>query len=131
MRAALRRDCPQGIDVFFDNVGGDILDEGLARLAMGARVVICGAISQYNSTDGFRGPKNYISLLVNRARMEGFVAFQFAPRYLEGILAMAGWLREGRLQAREDIVRGLETFPETLLKLFRGENFGKLILEVA
>ena len=131
LRGALRASCPQGIDVYFDNVGGETLDEALAQLARGARVVICGAISQYNSTEGFRGPKNYMSLLVNRARMEGFVVFDFAARYREAIAAMAGWLKEGRLKTREDIVRGIDTFPETLLKLYRGENFGKLILEVA
>jgi len=131
VRAALREACPQGIDVYFDNVGGEILDEALAQLARGARVVICGAISQYNSTEGFRGPKNYMSLLVNRARMQGFVVFDFAARYREAATAMAGWLKEGRLKTREDVVRGLDTFPETLLKLYRGENFGKLILEVA
>ena len=131
LRGALRASCPQGIDVYFDNVGGETLDEALAQLARGARVVICGAISQYNSTEGFRGPKNYMSLLVNRARMEGFVVFDFAARYREAIATMAGWLKEGRLKTREDIVRGIDTFPETLLKLYRGENFGKLILEVA
>jgi NADPH-dependent curcumin reductase CurA len=130
LRAALQQHCPKGIDVYFDNVGGEILDEALARLAMHARVVICGAISQYNSPEGFRGPKNYMSLLVNRARMQGFVVFDFAARYAEGIRAMAGWLKDGSLVAREDIVRGLDTFPETLNKLYRGENFGKLILEL-
>jgi len=129
--AALRAACPDGIDVYFDNVGGEILDAALARLARGARVVICGAISQYNNTTPARGPSNYMSLLVNRASMTGFLVFDFAARYAEGIREMAGWLAAGELTSREDVVVGLETFPETLLKLFRGENQGKLVLQVA
>jgi NADPH-dependent curcumin reductase CurA len=128
---SLRQHCPKGIDVYFDNVGGDILDAALAQLAFKGRVSLCGAISQYNSVSGIQGPKNYLSLLINRGRMEGFIVFHYAARYAEGAKAMAGWLAEGKLKAREDIVEGLETFPETLLKLFRGENFGKLVIKVA
>ncbi|WP_295470048.1 NADP-dependent oxidoreductase [uncultured Pseudomonas sp.] len=128
--AALKRDCPKGVDVFFDNVGGEILDTVLARLAPKARVVICGAISQYNNSTPVKGPANYLSLLVNRARMEGFVVLDYATRYAEAAREMAGWIAEGRLHSREDVVEGLETFPETLLKLFNGENFGKLVLKV-
>jgi NADPH-dependent curcumin reductase CurA len=131
VKAALRQHCPNGINVYFDNVGGEILDAALAQLARGARVVICGAISQYNSTTGFKGPSNYMSLLVNRARMEGFVVFDFAARYGEAAREMAGWRAAGKLKSREDVVSGLETFPETLLKLFSGENFGKLVIKVA
>jgi hypothetical protein len=131
LREALKPHCPKGIDVYFDNVGGEILEVALSLLARKARIGICGAISQYNNADGMQGPRNYMSLLVNRARMEGFVVFDFAPRYGEAIKAMAGWLAEGKLKAKEDVVSGLETFPETLLKLFRGENFGKLVLEVS
>ena len=128
---ALRRDCPKGINVYFDNVGGDILDAALANLARGARVVICGAISQYNATEGIKGPANYLSLLVNGARMEGFVVFNFAARYAEGVRELAAWRAMGKLKTREDIVEGFQTFPETLLKLFSGENFGKLMIKVA
>jgi len=128
---ALKQHCPSGVDIYFDNVGGEILDAVLARLARKARIAVCGAISQYNSSGGVTGPKNYLSLLVNRARMEGFIVFDYASRYAEGMQAMAGWLAEGKVKAREDVVAGLETFPETLLKLFRGENFGKLVLQVA
>jgi hypothetical protein len=117
--------------VYFDNVGGEILDAALAQLARGARVVICGAISQYNSTSGVKGPQNYLSLLVNSARMEGFVVFNYATRYAEALREMAGWRAAGKLKSREDVVAGLDTFPETLLKLFTGENFGKLVLKVA
>jgi NADPH-dependent curcumin reductase CurA len=127
---ALRTHCPKGIDVYFDNVGGDVLDACLANLARRARIVICGAISQYNATSGVKGPSNYMMLLVTRSRMEGFVVFDYANRYAEGAKQLAQWLKEGKLKSREDIVQGFETFPETLLKLFAGENTGKLILEV-
>src|SRR5690606_16933868 len=123
LKAALRAACPEGVDVFFDNVGGDILDTVLTRLRMHARIVICGAISQYNNTTPVKGPSNYLSLLVNRARMQGMVVFDYADRYAEAAREMAGWMREGRLKHREHIVEGLETFPERLLMLFRGENF--------
>ncbi|MDE2326841.1 NADP-dependent oxidoreductase [Acidiphilium sp.] len=126
----LRETCPNGIDVYFDNVGGQILDDCLARINLRARIVICGAISQYNSTTPVRGPANYLSLLVNRARMQGMIVFDWADRYPEGMRAMAGWLKEGKLKSREDIVDGLDNFPETLLKLFTGENFGKLVLKI-
>ena len=131
LRAALKTHFPKGVDVYFDNVGGDILDTVLTRIARGARIVICGAISQYNSEGGMKGPSNYMSLLVNRARMEGFVVFDYADRYMEAAMEMAGWMAEGKLKTREDIVEGFETFPETLLKLFKGENIGKLVLKVA
>src|SRR5947209_2147605 len=128
---ALRQHCPKGIDVYFDNVGGDILDAALANLARYGRVVICGAISQYNNTSGIKGPSNYLSLLVNHGRMEGFVVFEYAARYQEAAREMAGWMMAGKLKSREDIVEGLETFPETLLRLFRGENIGKLMIKVS
>jgi NADPH-dependent curcumin reductase CurA len=131
VRAALGSHCPKGVDVYFDNVGGEILDAVLARLALHARVVICGAISQYNSTTGVKGPANYLSLLVNRASMTGMVVFDYAERYAEAAREMAGWLATGQLKSREDIVVGLAQFPDALLMLFRGENKGKLILQVA
>jgi NADPH-dependent curcumin reductase CurA len=128
--AALKQHCPKGVDVYFDNVGGEILDAVLTKLAMHARIVICGAISQYNETR-MKGPSNYMSLLVNRASMTGMVVFDYASRYGEAAREMAGWMAAGKLRSREDIVEGLETFPETLLKLFTGENTGKLVLKVA
>ena len=130
VRKALKEHTPDRVDVYFDNVGGDILDTALARLAMHGRVVLCGAISQYNATDGMKGPSNYMSLLVNRGRMEGFLVFDFAKRYGEAAREMAGWLKEGKLKTREEVVRGLEAFPDALQKLFRGENTGKLVLGV-
>jgi len=128
--AGLKRECPKGVDVYFDNVGGDILDAVLSRLSFKARVIICGAISQYNNKEAVKGPSNYLSLLVNRARMEGFVVMDYADRYGAAGQEMAGWLAKGQLKSREDIVEGLQTFPEMLMKLFNGENFGKLILKV-
>ena len=128
----LREHCPKGIDVYFDNVGGEILDAALARLARHARVVICGAISQYNASGGMRGPSNYMSLLVNHASMTGFVVSDYGERYAEGAREMADWLAAGRLVSREDIAEGgIGRFPETLLRLFEGANTGKLVLELA
>lgn len=129
---ALHEHCPKGIDVYFDNVGGEILDAALARLARHARVVICGAISQYNATGAMTGPSNYMSLLVNHASMTGFVVSDYGDRYLDGVREMAGWLTEGKIVSREDIAEGgLARFPETLLRLFEGKNTGKLVLQVA
>ena len=132
VRKALRTHAPDGVDVYFDNVGGDILDAVLTRLARGARIVICGAISQYNNTEPVKGPSNYMSLLVNRASMTGMVVFDYADRYAEAVTELAGWQAAGRLRSVEDVVSGgVAAFPETLLRLFRGENFGKLVLKVA
>jgi NADPH-dependent curcumin reductase CurA len=131
VREGLKAHCPKGVDVYFDNVGGDILDTVLTRINMKARIVICGAISQYNATAPVKGPSNYLSLLVNRARMEGIVVFDYARRYPEAVREIAGWMAEGKFISREDIVDGIDHFPETLLKLFSGENFGKLVLKVA
>jgi NADPH-dependent curcumin reductase len=129
VKDALKRHCPDGIHVYFDNVGGEILEAALARLALHARVVICGAISQYNSTTPPKGPANYLSLLVNRASMTGMIVFDYAERYGEGARDMAQWIAEGKLLAKEDVAEGgIDAFPETLLRLFKGENFGKLVL---
>jgi len=125
---ALRRHAPTGLDVYFDNVGGEILDAALTRLARGARIVICGAVSQYNAAK-VHAPSNYLALLVQRASMTGMVVFDYANRYAEASAELARWLGEGRLISREDIVSGgVADFPDTLLKLFRGENTGKLVL---
>lgn len=132
VREGLKQHCPKGVDIYFDNVGGEILDHVLAKLAPKARIVICGAISQYNNTTPMQGPKNYMSLLVNRARMEGFVIFDYTDRFPQAIAELAGYLRDGRLKSKEDIVEGgVAAFPQTLNKLFAGENFGKLVLRVA
>jgi hypothetical protein len=130
VRTALRRHCPDGIDVYFDNVGGAILEDALACLAMRARVVICGAISQYN-TATVKGPSNYLSLLVHRASMTGMVVFDYAARYGEAARDLAAWVASGAVKSREDVVAGLDNFPEALAMLFTGENTGKLVLKVA
>ncbi|HJS04616.1 MAG TPA: NADP-dependent oxidoreductase [Variovorax sp.] len=133
VRDGLKTHCPKGIDIYFDNVGGEILDAALARLARGARIIICGAISQYNNANSApaQGPKNYLSLLVNRARMQGMVVFDYADRYPVAVAEMATYLKDGRMKSREDVVEGIDTFPEALTRLFTGQNFGKLVLQVA
>ena len=129
LKSALRDACPKGVDIYFDNVGGEILDTVMTRLTRKARIVICGAISQYNNTTPVKGPANYLSLLVNRARMEGMVVFDYTDRFPVAVAELAGYLKDGRMKSKEDVVTGLDTFPETLLKLFNGENFGKLVLQ--
>ncbi|MBC7609610.1 MAG: NADP-dependent oxidoreductase [Polaromonas sp.] len=131
VRKGLKEHCPDGVDIYFDNVGGEILDLVLAKINRKARIIICGAISQYNNTTPVKGPANYLSLLVNRARMEDIVVFDYADRYHLGVAEMVGYLKAGTMKSKEDIVVGIDTFPETLLKLFNGENFGKLVLQVA
>ena len=127
---ALRRHCPDGIDVYFDNVGGEILDAALVNLAMHARVVLCGAISQYQSGRP-RGPANYMMLLVRRSRMQGFLVFDYVDRYAEALAELSTWVADGRLKVKEHVVRGsIDDFPDTLQMLFRGENVGKLVLEL-
>jgi NADPH-dependent curcumin reductase CurA len=129
LRAQLKASAPDGVDVFFDNVGGEVLDQVLLRLARGARVVLSGAVSQYNATETPRGPANYMQLLVARATMTGFVIFDYAKRYGEGVAQLAQWLQAGELRSREDLVQGdVDQFPDVLLRLFHGENTGKLVL---
>ena len=131
VKDGLKQHCPNGVDVYFDNVGGDILDLVLTRINRRARIVICGAISQYNNTTPVKGPANYLSLLVNRARMEGIVVFDWADRYGEAVARIAQWMREGKFKSREDVVIGIEKFPDALNLLFSGGNFGKLVLKLA
>ncbi len=130
VQSGLKTHCPKGIDVYFDNVGGDILDAALARLRMHARVVICGAISQYNSTTAIKGPSNYLSLLVNRATMQGMVVMDYAPKYKEAAMNMGKWMAEGKLKSKEDVYEGIENFHSTFERLFTGEKKGKLVLKV-
>ena len=129
---AIRANCPDGVDVYFDNVGGDTLDAALINLSMHGRIVLCGAISQYNNmgAGGMIGPRNYMQLLVKRGRMEGFVIFDYAARFPEAIMTMMGWIGEGKLKLDEHIVEGIESFPEALRMLFDGRNKGKLIVKV-
>jgi NADPH-dependent curcumin reductase CurA len=128
---SIKRACPDGIDVFFDNVGGETLNAGLAFITKGARVVICGAISQYNDTAPAKGPSNYLMLLIRSARMEGFIYFDFRDKWPAMLQDLATWRAEGKITGREDVVRGpIDIFPETFLRLFKGDNFGKLMIEV-
>lgn len=128
--SALKEKCPKGIDVFFDNVGGAILDAALLKLRMHARVVICGAISQYNNTTKVQGPSNYMSLLVNRATMQGMVVMDYAKEYGIAAKNMGMWMQQGKLKPKEDIYEGIENFHETFTRLFTGDKKGKLILKV-
>jgi hypothetical protein len=130
MIQSLKNHCPKGIDVFFDNVGGEILDLALTKLRLHARVVICGAISQYNNKTRMKGPSNYLSLLVNRASMQGMVVFDFADQYGKAAKDMGQWLADGTLKSKEDIYEGIENFQETYDRLFTGKKEGKLILKV-
>ena len=130
VKKGLKQACPNGVDVFFDNVGGDILNDVLTQINLHARIVICGAISQYNNTTEVTGPSNYLSLLVNRARMEGIVVFDNIKEYPTAMKDIAGWIGSGDIKVKDHIVEGIETFPDTLMMLFKGENFGKLVLKV-
>ena len=122
--------CPDGVNVFFDNVGGTILDTVLARLAIGARVALCGAISNYNTADDPTPLRNYMNLVVARARIQGFLVLDYYDRFPEAVLQLVEWVGEGRLRWRDHIVDGLEAAPRALNMLFTGENTGKLMVRV-
>ncbi len=130
VRARLRSEAPDGIDLYFDNVGGDILDACLAQLALRGRVVLCGAISSYNDRDGATGPASYRMLIVRRGRMEGFLILDYLDRFPEAQAEMAGWLSSGEMKTAEHIVDGLEHAPDALNLLFTGGNTGKVIVAV-
>jgi NADPH-dependent curcumin reductase len=131
--AALSRLCPRGIDIYFDNVGGDILEKALDRIANGARVILCGGISQYNNPQGMfgAGPRNYFNLILRNARMEGFIVLNFAKRFPEAVAELAKWHAEGKIKNQLDVAHGLENAPATLLRLFSGANLGKQLLQIA
>ena len=128
---ALKKHCPNGIDCYFDNVGGTITDAVFPVLNSKSRISICGQIAQYNATSPEPGPRNFIYLLTKQARAEGFLVYQFADRYPEGIAQMAKWIAEGKLKYREQIVEGFETAPAALIGLFHGDNTGKMLVRVA
>jgi NADPH-dependent curcumin reductase CurA len=128
--ARLRQAAPNGIDLYFDNVGGPILDACLAQLAMRGRIVLCGAISGYNDRGAARGPANYANLIIKRGRMEGFLILDYFDRLPAAQAEMAGWLAEGRIKSSEHIVEGLENAPDALNLLFTGGNTGKVIVKV-
>ena len=128
--AAIASACPQGIDVFFDNVGGDILEAALDNLAMRARVVLCGAISQYNDTEPRPGPPNLMNLVIQRSRMEGFIILDFMDRAMEAMMQLGAWVMEGKLVYKTDVVDGLDNAPAALDRLFTGANLGKVMVKV-
>lgn len=130
IRAGLKRTCPNGIDVYFDNVGGGTLDAVLAIINQGARISICGMISMYNATEPVPGPYNLINILVRRAKMQGFIVTDYMPRAAEAIADLGKWFMEGRLKYRIDVVEGLKQAPSALNKLFDGTNQGKLIIKI-
>ena len=127
--ARLAADCPEKMAIVYDNVGGEQLDIGLAHLAMGARVVICGAISQYNNA-AIEGPKNYMKIVTARGIITGIIVFDFLNRYPEAVSHISAWLTEGVLETKEDVYEGIKQFPSVFLKLFSGENFGKLLIKI-
>ncbi len=127
----LRKTCPNGIDVYFDSVGGRVLDAALAHLAFRGRIVLCGAMSAYNDMGKALGPKNYLKLLIQRGKMEGFVVIDFLPRAAEAIATLTEWINEGKIRERVDVQYGLENAPATVARLFSGENRGKQLLRIA
>ncbi len=130
LAADLGRLCPEGVDIYFDNVGGPMLEAVLTHLKPHARVILCGAISQYNSTEPVRGPSNWFSLIVNRVRVEGFILIDYEKRFAEAVQEMAPWAISGKINSRVDIVDGIENAPKALLRLFSGENTGKQLVRV-
>jgi NADPH-dependent curcumin reductase CurA len=126
----LRVEAPNGVDLYFDNVGGEILNACLGQLAMRGRVVLCGAIASYNDRAGAKGPANYAALIIRRGRMEGFIILDYLDRFPEAQAEMAGWLGAGKIISAEHIVEGLERAPEALNLLFTGGNIGKVIVKV-
>ena len=131
LSSALESACPLGIDVYFDNVGGVVTDAVFEQLNLGARISICGSISQYNLEEPEPGPRNLGLLVGKQARAEGFVVSQFSNRYEEGRQRIAGWMKEGRIKYKEDVVEGLENAPRAFIGLMQGENFGKLLVKVS
>lgn len=126
----LRKDCPQGVNVFFDNVGGDALDAALLALAKRGRIVLCGAISTYTQSGTAPGPRNYLRLLTQRGRMEGFLTSDYLPRAPEAIAQLTEWWRAGQLKQRVDIIDGFENAPSALARLFSGDNQGKQLVRI-
>ena len=131
VKDGLKAHCPKGVDVYFDNVGGEILDAALAHLASGGRIVLCGAISGYNDFANMPGIRNYLNLIVRRGTMRGFLLFDYMPRAREAIGALAGWAKAGKIRDQIDVVDGLENAPDALRRLFTGRNLGKQLVRIA
>lgn len=130
VRARIAETCPKGIDVYFDNVGGEILEAALDHLAMHARVVLCGGISSYNATEPPPGPRNLLNLVIMRARMEGFIVLDYYDRAGEAVKDLLGWIQRGELHHEEDVQEGFANIPATLQRLFTGQNRGKQLLHI-
>ncbi|MBV9508250.1 MAG: NADP-dependent oxidoreductase [Acidobacteriia bacterium] len=128
--AKLKELCPTGIDVYFDNVGGQVTDAVMAQINTRARIAVCGQISHYNSDSIDSGPRCFSQLLTKQAKAEGFLVFQYADRYEEGLRQLSTWLREGRLKYREDIMEGLENAPKAFIRMLQGKNIGKQLVKV-
>jgi len=128
--AALDKACPKGIDVYFENVGGQILEEVLKRVNLFARIPLCGLISGYNAERPVPGPYQFPQLLMKRVRLQGFIVFDFVQRFPEAVHQLAQWVREGRIKYRSTIVKGLDKAPDALNMLFTGDNTGKLFIEL-
>jgi NADPH-dependent curcumin reductase CurA len=128
---SLKKHCPKGIDVYFENVGGEILDAVLSLINLKARIPLCGLISQYNATKPVPGPYNLAQLIIKRARVEGFLVMDYANRAQEAMTELGKWLMEGKIKYRVDIVDGIEQTPRAINKLFDGSNKGKLIVKLS
>jgi len=130
MRKAIAKACPDGVDVYFDNVGGEISDGVMLNINKFARTTICGAISQYNETRMTTGPRLQSVLLVNSALMKGFIVHDYAEKFPEAIKQLSQWYGEGKLKLKETVVEGFENIPEAFIGLFEGENIGKMIVKI-
>ncbi len=130
VRRRLREECPTGVNVFFDNVGGTLLDDGLLNMARYGRIVICGGISAYNETEVPPGPKYYMQLVARHLTMEGFLLYDYTDQIDEARSQLSAWIQEGKIRHREDIQHGFEQIPQTFLRLFEGKNVGKQLLEL-
>lgn len=131
VQARLKQECPAGVDLFFDNVGGDVLDATLLNMAQNGKIVLCGGISQYNEEALPPGPRNYMQLVIRRCSMEGFILIDYLDQAPQAIQALSSWIASGQLKHAEDIQEGLENTPQTFLRLFEGKNIGKQLLKIA
>ncbi|MGL4621806.1 MAG: NADP-dependent oxidoreductase [Chroococcidiopsis sp.] len=128
---SLQQHCPDGIDVYFENVGGEILDTVLSLINLRARIVLCGLISQYNATEPVPGPYNFVNILIKRAKLEGFIVLDYFNRAQEALADLGQWYAQGKIKYRVDVIDGLENAPRTINKLFDGTHQGKLIVKVS
>ena len=130
VNAALKEACPNGVDVYFDNVGGSLSETVFRRLALGARVAVCGQVSQYNLAEPELAPRSLGFLIVFRARLEGFLIYDYAHRFPEGLARLGRWLSEGSLRYREDVTEGLENAPAAFIGMLNGQNRGKTLVKI-